>query len=717
MVNIIRGTSQKPISSQRLANFFSHQSNYDGYLFIGYPIIGTTEGPYPIDALWISKKNGLVIFNLVEGRDIAGYQEAQDDSANKLESKLRNHKPLMKSRSLLVPINVITFAPTLQTLPKVDNYSICNESNLNSYLNQLKWETSEVFEALVAVIQTISTIRKGRKKRVVQKEDSRGAKLKKLEDSIANLDNLQGQAVIETVEGVQRIRGLAGSGKTIVLALKAAYMHAIHPDWKIAVTFNTRSLKGQFRQFINTFVIEQTNEEPDWDNLHIIHAWGAPGGGERNGIYYSFCQTNSLECYDYATARAKFGPSMEFKGACDLALNQLEGTSNQLYDAILVDEAQDFPPSFLRLCYEILGTDKRLVYAYDELQNLSSQSLPAPEEIFGKNSDGSPCVRFTAYEPGKPQQDIILEKCYRNSRPVLASAHALGFGIYRKKDPEINTGLVQIFDQKQLWLDIGYSIVKGELNDGHEVTLARTDESSPAFLENHSSIEDLIQFHSFKTSEEQAEWLVNQIQLNLTNEELRSDDIVIINPDPVSTRSETGPIRKLLFDKNINSHLAGVDTSPDIFFHTDRDSIAFTGIYRAKGNEAGMVYIINAQDCYSAFGNLASIRNRLFTAITRSKAWVRVLGVGDRMKKLAEEFDQIKAHKFELTFRYPTHDERKHLNLVNRDMTADEKRRVQKGKGELGALLEDLESGKIYIEDLGSEQIRRLRSLINKDNQ
>ena len=37
---------------------------------------------------------------------------------------------------------------------------------------------------------------------------------------------MQGRAVIETVEGVQRIRGLAGSGKTIVLALKAAYLHA-----------------------------------------------------------------------------------------------------------------------------------------------------------------------------------------------------------------------------------------------------------------------------------------------------------------------------------------------------------------------------------------------------------------------------------------------------------------------------------------------------------
>ena len=63
--------------------------------------------------------------------------------------------------------------------------------------------------------------------------------------------------MIETVEGVQRIRGLAGSGKTVVLALKAAYLHAQHPEWKIAVTFNTRSLKGQLRQLINTFILNK----------------------------------------------------------------------------------------------------------------------------------------------------------------------------------------------------------------------------------------------------------------------------------------------------------------------------------------------------------------------------------------------------------------------------------------------------------------------------
>lgn len=51
---------------------------------------------------------------------------------------------------------------------------MCNESNLEEWLDECEWDESNCFEALVAVIQAISTIRKGRKKRVVEKEDSRG---------------------------------------------------------------------------------------------------------------------------------------------------------------------------------------------------------------------------------------------------------------------------------------------------------------------------------------------------------------------------------------------------------------------------------------------------------------------------------------------------------------------------------------------------------------
>ncbi|MEL7409314.1 MAG: AAA family ATPase, partial [Cyanobacteria bacterium J06558_2] len=274
----------------------------------------------------------------------------------------------------------------------------------------------------------------------VKKDNSRGARLKKLEDFIANLDRNQSEAVIETVEGVQRIRGLAGSGKTIILALKVAYLHAKHPDWNIAVTFNTRSLKSQFKRLINTFTIEQTSEEPDWSKVKIIHAWGSP---KMDGIYFEICKEHGIEYRDFTAARQLAAieannPDLAFDYVCWEALRTIPNFV-QYYDALLIDEAQDFDKHFLQLCYKIVKNPKRLIYAYDELQSLNNKVMESPEEIFGKDNQGKFNVRLENL-PGQPKQDIFLEKCYRNSRPILSSAHALGFGIYH------HNGLIQMFD-------------------------------------------------------------------------------------------------------------------------------------------------------------------------------------------------------------------------------------------------------------------------------
>jgi len=324
------------------------------------------------------------------------------------------------------------------------------------------------------------------------------------------------------------------------------------------------------------------------------------------------------------------------------------------------------------LCFAFLRAPHRLIYAYDELQSLTSSSMLPPEELFGKKPDGTPLVTFGSSDPSEPRQDVILEKCYRNSRPLLATAHALGFGIYR------NTGLVQMFEQDSLWTDVGYLLEKGDLRAGDTVTLARTSDSSPLFLEDHSPIDDLIKFVRFDNAKEQTDWLVNAIKDDIHNEELRPEDIVVINPDPLSTQSAVGSARTDLFSIGINSELAGVTTSRDVF--SKSGCVTFTGIFRAKGNEAGMVYILNAQDCFNSFSkaNLAVVRNRLFTAITRSKAWVRVLGIGSQMDKLIEEFEKLKQQNFKLVFSYPSDEEKRELRMVNKDISAAERTRQKR---------------------------------------
>jgi superfamily I DNA and RNA helicase len=696
MIEVIWGSAvDKPVASKILADNLAANAKGAGYLYIGYPVIASPSGPIKLDALLISPNYGLVAFDLVETPDLSDFRSRQDQVASMLEVRLKPHPGLKQGRQLAFEIVVITFAPALQDPPAPEApYLVANNISLAAELENFTWNASEdTYKNLLAAIQVVTSIRAGRQKREPKLPDSRGAKLKRVEGAIANLDQYQSQAVIETVEGVQRIRGLAGSGKTIVLALKVAYLHAQNPGWRIAVTFNTRSLKEQFRRLINNFTIEQTGNEPDWDVIDILNAWGAPGERERDGLYHKFCRSNRIPFYDFGSAKRKFGEGKEFRGACAEALAAVTNPV-ELYDLILVDEAQDLPPEFIRLCFLSLSPPRRLVYAYDELQTLTGTSVPPPEELFGNAPDGNPIVRLNQ-EEGGPRQDIVLEKCYRNSRPVLATAHALGFGIYRKK------GLVQIFDQDALWTEVGYVVEEGELREGSEVTLARTSDTSPRFLEDHSDVRDLIQFHKFSSREDQTKWLTDSIQHDILNQELRPEDIVVINPDPLSTQKQVGPIREMLFARGINSELAGVSTSADVF--SKSGAVTFTGIFRAKGNEAGMVYIINAQDCALGWdkASTALVRNRLFTAITRSKAWVRILGLGVSMDTLIDEWRSLDANNYRLSFRYPTDEEKKDLRIINRDLKRQGARRRRKAlKFQRDQLLEAVERGELDPDQL-----------------
>ncbi|MFZ4780404.1 MAG: ATP-binding domain-containing protein, partial [Terrimicrobiaceae bacterium] len=157
----------------------------------------------------------------------------------------------------------------------------------------------------------------------------------------------------------------------------------------------------------------------------------------------------------------------------------------------------------------------------------------------------------------------------------------------------------------------------------------------------------------------------------------------------------------------INSNLAGVTTVPDNF--SEPGTVTFTGIFRAKGNEAAMVYVINAQDCFTASvpSEVARVRNRLFAAITRSKAWVRVLGVGKRMPPLIAEFEKAREADFKLSFKYPTEGEREKMMIVNQESIA-------RNRSSLLDFFRSLESGETFVEDYPEDDIKKLRALLDK---
>lgn len=613
------------------------------------------------------------------------YLDSIDQIHMKFKSKLGEVKLLRVNRTLHVPINTIVYCPNVknsETFSGEDVLFINALDDITNSLSDVKWNYPESLNVLLSNIQSLSKLKNTKKRNSVENSESKGSVLKKLDNMLSVLDPCQLRAVLENIDGVQRIRGLAGSGKTIVLARKVAHIHSQKPDWKIAVTFNSRSLKEQFKNLIETFSDE---DGIDWKKIDIIHAWG---GTSSKGLYYEACLAHNIKFHDLSSAKAikKFDEEI-FQAVCRDFLEN-KNKDIKLYDFILVDEAQDFSSEFLQICYSLLDDNKRLVYAYDELQSLSDRSMPSPEDIWGMDENGQPNVTFQSKE-----QDVTLDICYRNPGAVLSSAHALGFGIYHNP-------MIQMFDYEGLWQEIGYEVLDGKLAEGERVVLGRTQKSSPSLLSGHNSIDDIISFVDFDNKKNQSDWIAQEIIKNVTQEELLFSDILVIHPDTQKMRTEVGYLRGLLFDAGINSSIAGVTSSPDEFFSDD--SVTFTSIFRAKGNEAAMVYIMDGQYC-NASNRRAWRRNILFTAMTRTKAWLRVCGVGQYFQELKSEFETVKQNGFRLSFIYPTTAERETMRVVNRDMTSAERRRVNEAKRSAANLNILLDDGTVNIEDIPLE--------------
>ena len=703
MLDVTHGETKNQVVADALRALLV-QMDLTGSLYIGYPVFATADEPITVDALLVTSEHGLVAFSF---DDHAGGQHADVDSWNALatrqdqlffavDTNLRRHESLRRGRAPAIDVRTITLVQTTDAIPAEHQDSFTVLDRLASVITALPPLDKRYIAPLQAALQRVSTIRPPKKRGNATSPGSRGNALKHIESQIANLDLWQKKAAIESPDGPQRIRGLAGSGKTVVLAQKAAYLHAEHPDWIIALTFSSRALYQQFKDLVRRFSYEHINDEPDWEHLRILHAWG---GRTREGLYHQVSMHCGLTPHNFLYGQSRYGRDNAFGGVCEELLSAINARPREpLFDAVLIDEAQDLPIPFFRIVHHMTRSPKRIVWAYDELQKLSDSALPTVKEQFGVDAEDRPIVSLSNPE-NAPHQDIVLPMCYRNTPWALALAHGLGLGTARKE------GLVQSFDDPSLWLDIGYHAVAGDLKKGEMVTLERRPTSYPSYFPDLLANDDPITSRVFSDPESQARWIANSIKSNLEQDELEHDDILIVLPDAYRAKSEATMIIRALADAQIGAHLAGVTTSQDELFVPE--SIAIANIYRSKGNEAPMVYVANAQHCVSG-RRLATDRNILFTAITRSRGWVRLSGWGPAMTELESEIDTIRRDNYRLSFSVPTDDELETIRSLHRELSARERGRIREVEEGLTSVIKALEQGEVSVDDLPS----RLRTAV-----
>jgi hypothetical protein len=209
-------------------------------------------------------------------------------------------------------------------------------------------------------------------------------------DEIVRVMDREQERLARTLgDGHRLLRGVAGSGKTIVLICRTRHLLAQHPDWRMLVLCYNRVLAGLLRTAIRDERVE----------VSTFHAWCArqlkaaavdvpepPGRGEQWDDFWVETVPQLLsQAFDEARVPAA------------------------LYQAILVDEGQDFADSWYRLLLRALDpVANRLFIALDSSQNIYRRRITWRSlgiQISGRTR--------------------VLKRNYRNTKPILSAAYGM----------------------------------------------------------------------------------------------------------------------------------------------------------------------------------------------------------------------------------------------------------------------------------------------------
>jgi superfamily I DNA and RNA helicase len=479
------------------------------------------------------------------------------------------------------------------------------------------------------------------KSKVKTKELHRNSIIQQTRSRLSQLDLQQERIAKQVPPGMQRIRGVAGSGKTVLLCQKAAIMSLKYPEWHIALVFFSRSLYDtiteQVARWISYYSQGKQQYSAEKSNLKIFHAWGSK---TQPGFYSTLCQLSDKYPLTVNNTISK-KPNEALAEVCTQLLETTAIT--QAFDAILIDEAQDLlselwryqdKQPFFWLTYQALRSvnpvhteQKRLIWAYDEIQSLDSFKIPNAVELFGEELGHLVTGKYDDEMP----KTAILTCCYRTPQPIIIVANAIALGLLRKKGL-----LIKLRDNSE-WETLGYTVT-GDLQPGKTITV--TYELSYALNPiAELSQQNIIEFNNYSSRQQELTVLAKNINYNLQQEQLQpSQEILTIvlgnYQDAIELQQLTA---KFLMRQGINIYLPGSKTynsfpdnnkrdNPNLFWYPG--AVTISTIYRAKGQEADLVYLIGLDNIAQEEHNLY-LRNQLFIALTRSKGWAYLSGISD----------------------------------------------------------------------------------------
>ena len=388
-------------------------------------------------------------------------------------------------------------------------------------------------------------------------------RLEKIKNNIVLFDGQQTRFIYKEFDRKSIfIQGLSGTGKTELLLHKLKELYSSKEYLKIFFTCHnitlTNNLKNRIPDFFNFMKVEK---QIDWNNqLWVDRAWGS--ASDKNSGLYSYI------CDFYKIPFLNFKQGHNYETIFSKALEYIENIENFTYafDYILVDERQDFPDIFFKLCEKI--TQHKVYIAGDVFQ-----------DIFDNISDTELNV------------DIVLNRCYRTDPRTLMFAQAIGMGLF--EDKKLN------WLSDDYWQICGYTIKRKE----EKFYLSR----EPIRRFEEPNLDDVPSVEIKKYTRYDIVETIKQILSE--NDTLRPDDVAIIYLDDSQDIYKT--IDNLAFSIqneigwDINRAYESKERVENTLFISNRNNV--------KGLEFSFVICIT-----KGLENNYRYRNSLYTMLTRS---------------------------------------------------------------------------------------------------
>jgi len=408
------------------------------------------------------------------------------------------------------------------------------------------------------------------------------------------------------------IRGVAGSGKSVVLAnIAGRYLirrldsieNLLFPEERpsIAVVCFNRALVDFLKLKIRYAFREQTLNEDIPSDVLLVKSL--------NGLMYSLARERGWPIEYIPIGNQESPDGVERANQYREQIRQFEAENNNLYnslcfDAIFVDEGQDLESEDFKLLLDLIrpnevSGEKPIMIFYDDAQNVYGRSRPTWRDV-GINVVG--------------ERSYVMRECFRNTRQIVELAFNVLLGSQSQPSERVRT---------RTYADINYLQERGvieEAGDHIRVKFAEREGNKPIIEE-------------FNNREEEVNWLAEELTRLIVDEDVRTEDVLVLMNSPENFNFE-------MLKEKIVEKIDGLEfIEPFGSNKKDKDRYIFQAgkltistIHGAKGYDAPIVFLAGIDMIRTDKEGRAAF----YVAATRAKMFLYLSGITQQYSLLEE---------------------------------------------------------------------------------